>query len=164
MATAAHPHAQLIETFYKAFQTRDPATMIACYADDVWFSDPVFRDLRGPRVAAMWRMLGERLASSAEITFRDIRANDTTGSAHWEARYVFSETGRKIHNVIDARFELKDGKITRHADSFDLWRWAGMALGAKGKLLGWAPPVKNAIHNKAIRGLADFESKQRAGA
>jgi len=27
--------------------------MIACYADDIWFSDPVFRDLRGPRAGAM---------------------------------------------------------------------------------------------------------------
>jgi ketosteroid isomerase-like protein len=163
MTSASHPHARLIETFYEAFQHRDPEAMIACYADDIWFSDPVFHDLRGPRVAAMWRMLAAR-AASLEITFRDVRADDTTGSAHWEARYVFSATGRKVHNVIDARFELRDGKITRHADSFHLWRWAGMALGAKGKLLGWAPPVQNAIHKTAMRGLEDFETKQRARA
>jgi ketosteroid isomerase-like protein len=161
MATAPHPNAQLIETFYKAFQNRDPDGMIACYAADVWFSDPVFRDLRGPRAGAMWRMLAER-ASSLEVTFSDIRADDTTGSAHWEARYLFSATGRKVHNVIDARFELQGGKIVRHADTFDLWRWSGMALGPKGKLLGWAPPIKNAIHKTAIRGLEAFEAKQRA--
>ena len=163
MTTATHPNAQLIETFYAAFKNREPDKMIACYAPDVWFSDPVFRDLRGPRAGAMWRMLAER-ASSLEVTFSDVLADDTTGSAHWEARYLFSATGRKVHNIIDARFELRDGKITRHADTFDLWRWSGMALGPKGKLLGWAPPIKNAIHKTAIRGLEAFEAKQRASA
>jgi ketosteroid isomerase-like protein len=163
MVSATHPNAQLIESFYTAFKNRDPEKMIACYAPDVWFSDPVFRDLRGPRAGAMWRMLAER-ASSLEVTFSDVLADDTTGSAHWEARYVFSATGRKVHNIIDARFELRDGKITRHADTFDLWRWSGMALGPKGKLLGWAPPIKNAIHKTAMRGLEAFEAKQRATA
>jgi ketosteroid isomerase-like protein len=160
--TTPHPNAALIETFYTAFQRRDAEAMIACYADDVWFSDPVFHDLRGPRVGAMWRMLAAR-ATSLQVTFRDITATDTTGSAHWEARYEFSATGRPVHNVIDARFELRGGKIVRHADSFDLWRWAGMALGAKGKLLGWAPPVKNAIHKTAMRGLESYEAGRRAG-
>lgn len=160
MTAAAHPNAQLIETFYTAFQRRDAEAMVACYAPDVWFSDPVFHDLRGPRAGAMWRMLAAR-ASSLEVTFRDVRADDKTGSAHWEARYLFSATGRQVHNVIDARFEFRDGKITRHADTFDLWRWSGMALGAKGKLLGWAPPIKNAIHKTAMRGLEAFEAKPR---
>ena len=161
MTTAAHPHALLIEKLYTAFQRRDAEAMVACYADDVWFSDPVFHDLRGPRAGAMWRMLTAR-ATSLEVTFANVRADDTTGSAHWEARYVFSATGRRVHNVVEARFELRDGKIVRHADSFDLWRWAGMALGAKGKLLGWAPPVRNAIHDKAMRGLEAFEASQAA--
>jgi hypothetical protein len=107
----------------------------------------------------MWRMLAER-ATSLELTFSGITADDTTGRAHWEARYVFSATGRKVHNVIDARFEFHAGKITRHADTFDLWKWAGMALGAKGKLLGWAPPFQNAIHKTAVRGLDAFEAKR----
>lgn len=161
MATATHPNAQLIETFYTSFKNRKPEQMIACYAEDIWFSDPVFHDLRGPRAGAMWRMLAER-ATSLEITFSGIQADAATGSAHWEARYLFSATGRQVHNIIDARFELRDGKIVRHADTFDLWRWAGMALGPKGKLLGWAPPIKNAIHKTAMRGLEAFEAKQRA--
>jgi ketosteroid isomerase-like protein len=160
---ASHDNARLLEAFYTAFSKRDPEGMIACYAADVWFSDPVFRDLRGPRAGAMWRMLAER-ATSLEVTFSDIWADDHTGRAHWEARYLFSATGRPVHNVIDARFEFRDGKITRHADSFDLWRWAGMALGAKGKLLGWAPPIQNAIHKTAMANLEAFEAKQRASA
>ena len=156
-----HPNAQLIEKFYAAFKARDPNAMVACYAPDVWFSDPVFHDLRGPRAGAMWRMLAER-ASSLEITYSGIAADDRTGRAHWEARYLFSATGRQVHNVIDATFEFSGGLITRHADHFDLWRWAGQALGAKGKLLGWSPLVKNAVHKTAMKGLDAYEAKQRA--
>jgi len=161
MTSADHPHARLIETFYRAFQARDAEAMVACYHPDIWFSDPVFHDLRGARAGALWRMLCGR-AKDLELEFRDVVADDTTGSAHWEARYVFSATGRPVHNVIDARFELKDGKIIRHADTFDLWRWSGMALGAKGKLLGWLPPIQKAIHDKAMRGLAAFEREGAA--
>jgi ketosteroid isomerase-like protein len=159
MATPAHPNAQLIEKFYTAFRARDGEAMAACYAPDVWFSDPVFHDLRGARAGAMWRMLTER-ASSLEVTFSNIHADDRTGRAHWEARYLFSATGRQVHNVIDATFEFRDGLIVRHADSFDLWRWASQALGLKGKLLGWTPLVKNAIHKTATKGLDGYEAKQ----
>jgi ketosteroid isomerase-like protein len=151
-----HANARLIETFYTSFQKRDAEGMVACYHPDVRFSDPVFQDLQGPRAGAMWRMLCGR-AKDLEIEFRDVQADDSTGSAHWEARYLFSATGRKVHNVIDAKFEFRDGKIVRHADSFDLWRWAGMALGAKGKLLGWLPPIQRAIRQKALGGLDAFE-------
>lgn len=159
MLSASHPNARVIETFYTAFQRRDPAGMVACYAPDVRFSDPVFQDLRGPQVGAMWHMLAER-AASIQLEYRDIAADDTAGRAHWEARYNFSQTGRAVHNVIDATFELRDGKIVRHIDRFDLWRWAGMALGLKGKLLGWAPPVQRAIRKTALGGLAAFEAKR----
>jgi len=156
-----HPNARLIETFYASFQKRDAEGMVACYHPDVRFSDPVFHELVGPRACAMWRMLCGR-AKDLEIEFRDVQADDRTGSAHWEARYPFSATGRKVHNVIDAKFEFEGGKIVRHADTFDLWRWAGMALGAKGKLLGWLPPIQRAIHKKAIGGLDEFERARAA--
>lgn len=77
------------------------------------------------------------------------------------SRYDFSATGRKVNNIIDARFELVDGKIIRHADTFDLWRWAGMALGLKGTLLGWSPPFKTTVHKMAVKGLDDYEAKMR---
>ncbi len=154
-----HPNASLLETFYAAFKKRDAETMVGCYHPDIWFSDPVFHDLRGPRAGAMWRMLCAR-ATTLVIEYSGISADDKTGRAHWEARYDFTATGRKVHNVIDATFEFKDGKIIRHADKFDLWRWAGMALGPKGKLLGWLPPIQNAIHKNAVKSLDSFERKQ----
>ncbi len=156
-----HPNAQLIERFYSSFSRLDAKGMTACYAPDVRFSDPVFPDLRGPQVGNMWHMLAAR-AKQISITYRDISADDTTGRAHWEATYLFSETGRQVHNVIDATFELRDGKITRHRDHFDLWRWSAMALGPKGRLLGWFPPVQRAIRSKAAANLERFTRESPA--
>jgi ketosteroid isomerase-like protein len=154
-----HPHAELIQTFYKAFQNRDAAAMGACYAPDVCFSDPVFQDLRGFRARAMWQMLCER-GKDLELEWSGIEANDQVGRAAWQAWYTFSGTGRSVHNRITARFEFADGKIRAHKDSFNLWKWAGQALGIKGQLLGWAPPVQNAIRKQAAKGLDDFITKR----
>jgi ketosteroid isomerase-like protein len=154
-----HPNAELIAGFYAAFQRRDHAAMAACYAPDATFSDPVFRDLRGPRVGAMWRMLCER-ATDLRIEASVIEADGDRGSARWEAWYTFAATGRPVHNIIQASFEFRDGLIAHHRDAFDLTAWARQALGIKGLLLGWTPPVQHAIRAQAARGLDAFIRKQ----
>jgi len=153
-----HPNEKVIQDFYAAFGRKDAEGMIACYDREVWFSDPVFLDLKGEEAFAMWRMLTSR-GKDLTLEVSGIEADDTSGKAHWDARYTFSQTGRKVLNRIDARFTFRDGKITRHEDSFDLWKWAGMALGLKGQLLGWAPPVQGAIRKNAAAGLRAFMKK-----
>ncbi|HMY16153.1 MAG TPA: nuclear transport factor 2 family protein [Polyangium sp.] len=154
-----HAHEQLIETFYKAFQQRDAEAMAACYHKDVVFSDPVFPDLHGARAGNMWRMLCAR-GKDLKIEFSGVSANDSTGKAHWEAWYTFSGTGRKVHNIIDAEFEFRDGKIVRHKDQFNFWRWSRQAIGPAGVLLGWTPILLNGVRKKADKGLVDFEAKK----
>jgi ketosteroid isomerase-like protein len=152
-----HPNAQLIANFYTAFQNLDAETMAACYAPDVVFSDPVFPALRGAEAADMWRMLTRR-AKDFSLVFDGVRADDAHGEAHWVATYVFAQTGRTVVNDIRASFAFRDGKIVRHADRFDMWRWARQALGLKGWLLGWSAPVRRAIRAQAAKGLAAFRS------
>ena len=155
-----HPNAELIRKFYTAFQNRDARGMAACYHPAVKFSDEVFLDLEGVRATGMWRMLCER-GKDLKIEFRDIKADETVGSAHWEAWYTFSATGRPVHNKIDARFEFRDGKIIRHRDSFDFWAWASQALGPTGRLLGWSGFVKNRVRKQATKSLASFMGETR---
>src|SRR5512138_948010 len=115
--TTTHPHAQLVTRFYTALKGSDIDGMIGCYHDDIWFSDPVFPNLRGREVAAMWRMLGSGKATKRiDLWFDGVSADDTQGRAHWEAVYEFVETGRRVHNKIDATFGFRDGKIVRHQD------------------------------------------------
>jgi ketosteroid isomerase-like protein len=154
-------NAAVIASFYDAFGRRDAEAMVACYHPEVRFSDPVFLDLRGPHAGNMWRMLCER-AADLEIEASDISADESSGRAHWEARYTFSATGRPVHNRIEARFRFEDGQIIEHRDAFPLWRWTRMALGPAGTLLGWSPLVQNKVRAQAAAGLAVFE-RDRAG-
>jgi len=145
----------LITSFYEGFERKDHAGMAACHHPEIHFSDPVFLDLSGGEVRAMWHMLCER-GTDLTVSFGDVRADDATGGAHWEARYTLTPGGREIHNVIDASFEFRDGLILRHRDDFDLWRWTRMALGPTGTLAGWSPPIQNKVRATAMSGLRRF--------
>jgi ketosteroid isomerase-like protein len=155
----SHPNTELIERFYTAFQQRDAETMVACYADDVVFSDPAFGELRGDEARDLWRLLVAR-AQDFSLTFDSVEADDHTGRAHWVASYLFSQTGREVVNRIDARFVFRDGLIVEHRDSFNLWRWMRQAMGIRGTLLGWSPLVQRAIRAQARRGLALYRDRE----
>lgn len=146
----SHPNAELIERFYRAFDAGDGETMAACYAPDVRFSDPVFPDLRGPRAAAMWKMLcSGKEESGLRVELLEHQAEDVRGSAHWRAHYTFTETGRPVVNDIRATFRFADGLIAEHRDRFAFHRWARQALGPPGLLLGWTPMMRSAVRRKA---------------
>ena len=144
----------LIQRFYAAFDEHDGDTMAACYAPDAHFWDPVFGDLSGVEAGAMWRMLTGRSAD-LRIELPEHEANGETGSAHWIARYTFTQTGRKVVNDVHATFRFKDGLIADHRDEFDYKRWARQALGVAGRL----PPVRNVVRKRAREGLDEFMAK-----
>jgi ketosteroid isomerase-like protein len=151
----AAANAALINRFYEAFGRRDHAAMAACYAPDATFSDPVFQNLEGDEVRSMWRMLCER-ATDLEIVHSAVEADAEHGSAHWEADYTFTATGRRVHNSIDASFVFHEGLIAAHVDRFGLWAWARQALGPVGLALGWTPPLQNRIRGQANENLRAF--------
>jgi hypothetical protein len=153
-----NPNEQLIHDFYSAFQARDGEKMAGFYGAGATFSDPAFGTLHGAEIGGMWRMLCAR-GRDLQIQFKDVQADGDAGSAHWEAWYTFSSTGRKVHNVIEASFRFENGKILEHRDSFNFWRWAAMALGPVGLLLGWAPPIQKKVRAQARRGLDAFMTK-----
>jgi ketosteroid isomerase-like protein len=146
---------ETIENFYRAFQKRDHAGMVACYHPEVEFSDPVFQNLKGPQAGAMWQMLLTR-SKDMTMTYSQVQADTQQGLGYWEATYTYSATGRKVLNKIHSSFRFKDGKIIEHHDSFNLWRWSAMALGVKGLFLGWLPPVQNSIRKNARTRLDEF--------
>lgn len=143
----ALPNAHLIGRFYEAFARRDAAAMNACYRDDVRFSDPAFGVLEGEDARAMWTLLCAR-GKDLRIELGDVRADDEGGSAHWEAWYTFAATGRKVHNIVEARFTVADGLIVRHDDAFDFGRWARQALGVP-SVVARTPFFRNAFQRKA---------------
>jgi hypothetical protein len=148
----------LVEGFYAAFGRRDHGVMAASYAPTARFSDPVFQSLTGPRIGTMWRMLCER-ATDLRVECGPVRLAGDTARVQWQAWYTYSATGRRVHNRIAASLRLEHGLIQRHDDVFDLYRWARQALGIKGLVLGWAPPVQRAIRRQAIRSLDAFAAR-----
>lgn len=150
-------HSALITRFYQAFQRLDAEAMVACYSDDVRFSDPVFGALQGKDAGDMWRMLTTR-AKDFSLTFDNVRADEHSGAAHWVATYLFSQTGRVVINEIQARFVFRNGKICEHHDRFDQWQWARQALGVKGLLLGWTPWMQGKVRAQALKGLRAFQA------
>jgi len=144
-----HPNAAVIERFYSALGRRDAEAMLACYAPDVTFSDPVFPALDAAGVAAMWRMLCAR-GKDLEVSASCIEADATAGRAHWDATYTYSGTGRRVVNAIDATFAFRDGRICRHQDRFGLYRWLRQALGWKG------------VRAQAAGALAQFRAQSAA--
>jgi hypothetical protein len=125
-------NAAAIGRFYAAFDRRDYRTMAGLYTVKARFSDPVFPELVGPRIGSMWRMLCAR-ATDLRVECGPVRAEGDAAHVEWQAWYTYS--------------------------AFDLYRWARQALGIKGMVLGWAPPVQQAIRRQASRTLDAFAAR-----
>jgi len=91
----------------------------------------------------------------------DIAFENQKGRAHWEAHYIFSQSGRKVHNIINAEFEFKDGKIIKHTDRFDLYSWSKQALGLKGVLIGWTTFFRKKLNAQTNKLLLEFEQRKK---
>ena len=146
-----------IEALYAAFARLDADAMAACYAESAQFDDEAF-SLRGRRqVGGMWAMLCGATRAKGMADWKLEASGITERSAHWEAHYRFSATGRLVHNIIDAEFEFDGaGLILRHRDRFDFWRWSRQALGTPGLLLGWTPFLRAKVRAQAAANLQRF--------
>ena len=150
---------KVINSFYKAFAKGKANEMVLHYHPDVVFEDPVFGQLKGDDAKRMWKMLIERSKGNLKVTYSDVKVVRNTGEAKWEAVYPFGPEKRMVHNKILAEFEFKDGKIIKHSDRFDLWKWSRMALGFKGLLLGWSPLVQNKVKSQSKSLLKKYMQK-----
>ncbi|MBC8883124.1 nuclear transport factor 2 family protein [Flavobacterium piscinae] len=154
-----HTSHNLILKFYDSFSKLDADNMISCYHPKVTFKDPAFGNLNYQEVCTMWRMLIEKSNGNLTIEFSNIKVTKKSGKAKWIATYTFSQTNRKVKNIIQAKFKFKDGLIISHNDSFNFWFWSGMALGWKGYLLGWTPFFRNKVRQQANLSLKKYMTK-----
>jgi hypothetical protein len=160
-----HPNEDTITRFYSAFAALDADAMAACYAEDATFTDPAFVLYNRRDISAMWHMLCEATQAKNRqdwrLEFNQVKADASSGSAHWEAQYRFSGSNRLVHNIIEAKFSFTpDGLIDSHKDSFDFWRWSRQALGMGGWILGWAPYFQKQVRQQTHAALARYQAKQ----
>lgn len=150
---------ELLRKFYEAFKCKDFKTMSECYHSEVVFTDPAFGTLVGQRASDMWEMLCVS-GKDLKMDYSGIKVEGNKGKAHWEADYTFTATKRKIHNVIDASFEFKDGKIIAHTDFFNFKDWSKQAFGILGTIIGSSPFLQKKF-NKQANVLLDNYIKKR---
>lgn len=154
--SAADKNRAVIARFYAAFAARDGSTMAATYGADARFEDPVFGRLTGAEAGAMWRMLTSRPGSDLRIELPHDEADDTSGTAHWIARYTFARTGRHVINDIHSHFRFENGLVIEQVDRFSFWQWSRQAFGLVGLMVGWTPFLRTAVRRKAKADLASF--------
>lgn len=121
-----HANTQVVERLYTSLSRHIPTAMAECYDAAATFHDIAF-DLRGkPKIAAMWEMICD---TDIRTAFEVVNADNETAVAKVVDEYTFTETGRRVRNVIESRFRFRDGLIIEHVDSCDPRLWAAMALG-----------------------------------
>jgi ketosteroid isomerase-like protein len=148
-------NAAVIQRLYEALDNQDGEAMAACYTADARFTDPVFVDLEGREVGAMWRMLCER-SDDLSVDLVEHGAEGDDGWARWIADYTFTQTGRHVTNDVRAAMRFRDGLIAEHRDGFSLHRWTRQALGTPGLMLGWTPLVQRPVRRRARESLDEF--------
>jgi len=138
----------LIKKFYDAFVAGNSKEMVACYHDDVTFTDPAFGTIQGDKAKAMWHMLIERGKGANKVTYSNVTATEEKGSSQWIAKYPYGDKKRPVVNHVEASFTFKDGKIYTHQDDFNLYKWSKQALGVPGFLLGWTGFMRGKIQQQ----------------
>ena len=152
---------QLIKKFYDCFAERDWKGMGACYGEDIFFYDPVFLNLEGAQVRAMWEML-LRNANDLTLSVSQIVSEDEYGTCQWQASYTFSATGRHVVNKGKTFMKMEGGKIIEHSDQFSFWNWSRQALGLKGLLLGGTTFLQSRVRKQAWKNLERFMIKSNS--
>lgn len=126
----------VVTEFYSAFVKQDTKTMESLYSKDVKFQDAIFKFADREGTMGMWNTILRDPKSKFTFELKSVEGDVVTG--HWKADYELF--GRKVHNEIDTRMVVKDGKIVEHRDSFSWDKWAKQALPAGG--LFTVPPFE----------------------
>jgi hypothetical protein len=128
-AAPGQDSAAVVKGFYEAFAKRDFLGMACSYDPEIVFTDSIFGELKGKRALAMWAMLTSG-ATDLVVRYSNVGGDGDSAHAHWDADYTFSFLvfHNYVENKIDATFTLRNGKIVKHTDVFDLTKWMSMAL------------------------------------
>ncbi len=146
-----------LERAFTAMGRRDSATMVAAYAPDATFNDPVFGSLSGSSVRTMWT---KRLAQYPDFaaTIDALDATDKGGTVRWTARYTSPTTQQQVVVETTSEITMRDGRIVRQNDTFDFALWAKQAEG--GVIGGMA---QSRLTRALAQRLVQAEARRRIG-
>ena len=138
--------------FYDAFASADVETLKKLYDEKLIFNDEIFVGLSYEETIKMWSslLIGNK-DMSIKYTIKEYSENKV--KVEWIADYLFSASRRKVRNVIIANMEIENGKIIKHTDEFNFYKWSKMALGTLGLLLVWTSFFRNKVRKGAYEKL-----------
>jgi hypothetical protein len=141
-------HSEVLTRLFTALQQHDHQTMANCYDEDATFTDIAFEINGRKRIHAMWHMICE---GDIRTSFDIVEVDDRTAKVKVVDDYTFRSSGRKVHNVVESRFWLRNGSIVAQQDTCDARDWAGMALGGvNGFLAGRLAFLRRAKARKTL--------------
>lgn len=117
-----------MKKFYAAFTSQKPAELEGLYAPDVKFEDAVFEYSDRAGTMKMWKTILANPKNTFRFEFDRTEGNVAYG--RWVADYKIGS--RPVHNEIETRIVIRDGKIVEHTDSFPWDKWVKQALPAGG--------------------------------
>jgi hypothetical protein len=143
-----HANAALLEKLYRGLDGKDHEAMASCYHPDATFRDIAFK-LRGKKeIHAMWHMIE---GTDLRATFEVLHADESNGAVDLVDVYTFSDTGKKVRNVIRSDFRFRDGLIVEHEDTCSPLKWGVQALGVvPGVLMSLAPPARRFMARRKL--------------
>ena len=144
------------DKFYASFSQGNANEMLKLYHPEIEFADPAFGTLKAEKAHAMWRMLLSSKQAQLKISYTIIDYSDTQVKVNWIADYYFGPKKRKVKNNVIADLTFQDGKVIKHTDSFDLWKWSRQALGISGFLPGWSGFLKRKIQERTNKRLINY--------
>lgn len=142
------PSYRVAHSYFDHLQDRNAAGAVELCHPDLHYFDPILGDLHGREALARWPIFFAQ-PHEPSLHFFDITAKDDTVHVRYFLHYTDAETGRKIDHGISAELTIRDNRITHHKDTFDIWRFATMKLGMRGRLLGFLPSTADALRKKA---------------
>ncbi len=143
----------VVRRFFDAWSRRDTAALTAALHPQVSFSDPLFTDVRGVRVALMWT---NRLSESEDlmVAHEILFADERKAQVRWQAQYILG--ARKVAHEGLSTLSLWDNLIVRQVDEYDFLLWARQAYGPIGWLLGATEGYQAACQRRARKDLERF--------
>lgn len=148
-----HPHEALVRDLLARLADRDAEGAARCYHPGIFYSDPLYPQVRGAAVAELWRLRFARQPGMS-VAVEQVSGDADGALARWRVRYV--EGGRPVELRVRSMFGFRGGRIARHYDHFSFWGWAAQAHGALGAALGWFAPFKWKVRRDATRALERF--------
>lgn len=149
----------VVDRFFEALRRADVSVIDNCYHPQISYSDPLFEDLRGTRVALRWRMLLTQ-ATSFSLEHSLVFADERKAQVQWTANYLLN--GRSVRIPMLSTLAIWDDLIVRQVDEYDLWKYCRQTHGLTGTLLGGLQFFQKIIKRRARNELERFATSARA--